>query len=181
MPSLNGAGPGEQLHDLCDGRILRPRTDYEILMTSTVQCRRTMQAVTNVLAERPERGLGWWNSDTGRRYWQANRRALDNGVRIERVFVYSTMTEELDRLIGEQVDAGVHVTVVQAAALDPALWHNLVIWDGASAWEARLNAGGEIVGNIFTMNDGDLARLTSTFETCAGAARPRDAAVRPAR
>jgi hypothetical protein len=172
---------GEQLHDLAEGRIVRPRSDYEHLLQSTLHCRRTMQAVTNVLAERPDRGLGWWTGDIGRRYWQANRRALENGVRIERVFVYTTMTAELDRLIGEQMDAGVHVTVVQAAALDPALWHNLAIWDGTSAWEARLNAGGEIVGNIFTMNKSELARLTATFETCAAAAQPRYVAVKPAR
>jgi hypothetical protein len=168
------AGLGEQLDELGHGRILRPRGDYEHLLASTLTCSHTLQAVTNVLAERPGHGLGWWTSDIGRHYWQANREALDRGVRINRIFVYTTMTAQLDQLAAEQEDAGVHVGLVQAVVLDPALWHNLAIWDGTSAWEARLNAGGEIVGNIFTINDADLARLSQTFQTCQRAARPRN-------
>jgi hypothetical protein len=164
----------EQLDELGHGRILRSRGDYEYLLASTHTCVHTLLAVTNVLAERPDRGLGWWTGDIGRQYWQANREALGRGVRISRIFVYTTMTAELDELAAAQEAAGVHIGLVQARTLDPALWHNLAIWDGTSAWEARLNAGGEIVGNIFTVNDADLARLKQTFHTCQRAARPRN-------
>ncbi|MGC9670002.1 hypothetical protein ACNTMW_26100 [Planosporangium sp. 12N6] len=167
---------GEQLDELSHGRIVRPRGDYEHLLAATRACGRTLQAVTNVLAQLPGHGLGWWTSDVGRHYWQANLDALDNGVRIKRIFVYTTMTTELDKMVAEQESAGVHVGLVQADALDPVLWHNFTIWDGTSAWEARLNAGGEIVGNIFTVNEADLTRLSKTFQICERAARPRDRA-----
>jgi hypothetical protein len=165
---------GEQLDELRHGRIVRPRGDYEHLLASTRTCRHTLQAVTNVLAQLPGHGLDWWTSDIGRHYWQANLEALDNGVRIKRIFVYTTMTTDLDKLVAEQESVGVHVGLVQADALDPALWHNLTIWDGTSAWEARLNAGGQIVGNIFTVNEADLTRLSKTFQTCERTARPRN-------
>jgi hypothetical protein len=162
---------GEQLDELRHGRIVRPRGDYEHLLASTRTCHHTLQAVTNVLAQLPRGGVGWWTSDIGRHYWQVNLDALGNGVRIKRVFVYTAMTDELNQLVAEQENAGVVVGLVQADALDPGLWHNLAIWDGTSAWEARLNAGGEIVGNIFTVNEADLTRLSKTFHTCERAAR----------
>jgi hypothetical protein len=163
---------GEQLDELRHGRIVRPRGDYEHLLASTRTCSHTLHAVTNVLAQLPGHGLGWWTSDIGRHYWRANLDALDNGVRIKRIFVYTTMTTDLGKLVAEQESAGVHVGLVEADTLDPILWHNLTIWDDTSAWEARLNAGGEIVGNIFTINDADLTRLSMTFQTCDRAARP---------
>ena len=164
---------GERLDELRHGRILRPRGDYEHLLASTRGCTHSLRAVTNVLAQLPGNGLGWWLSDIGRHYWRANLDALGNGVRIERIFVYTSMTADLDKLLAEQESAGVGVRLVPATALDPTAWHNLTIWDGTSAWEARLNAGGEIVGNIFTINDADLTRLKKTFQACERAAQPR--------
>jgi hypothetical protein len=35
----------EQLHDLAEGRIVWPRSDYEHLLQSTLHCRRTVHAV----------------------------------------------------------------------------------------------------------------------------------------
>jgi hypothetical protein len=83
------------------------------------------------------------------------------------------LTDELSRVAAEQEEAGVVVGLVPADAVAPALWHNLAVWDGATAWEARLNATGEIVGNIFTVNETDLARLHQAFQACERAGRPR--------
>jgi hypothetical protein len=164
----------EELDDLRHGRIVRPRGDYEHLLQATRDCRRTLLGVTNVLVELPGRGLAWWGSAIGRQYWRANKDALARGVRIERIFLYTSMTAELDQLVTEQIDAGVQVRLVQATTVDPALWQNLALWDGICGWEAKLNAGGEIVGNIFTMSEPDLARLTATFQACTRAGRSRD-------
>src|SRR5436305_9975449 len=160
---------GDQLDELRHGRIVRPGADYEYLLASTHRCRYTLDAVTNVVAGPSARGVGWWASDIGRRYWQANLDALGR-VRMTRIFIYTTMTAELQELMAEQERAGVRVGQVPADAIDPALRLNLAIWDGASAWEARLNAGGEIVGNLYTVNRGDLARLSEAFTACARAA-----------
>jgi hypothetical protein len=163
----------EHLDELCHGQITRPGDDYQDLLASTRSCEHTLHAVASVLAHLPENGAGWWTNDLGREYWQANLDALHRGVRIKRLFIYSVMTDELTELVAEQEDAGVVVGLVPADAVDSALWHNLAIWDGASAWEARLNATGKIVGNTFTVNETDLTRLHAAFRTCERAGHPR--------
>jgi hypothetical protein len=150
--------------------VVRPHDDYEQFLAATRACRHTLHGVTNVVAELPGQGLGWWTGDIGRRYWRANLDALARGVRIDRVFVYTTMTAELAELIATQERAGVRVGRVRAGAVDPTLRLNLAVWDGAAAWEARLNAGGEIAGNVFTVNKADLARLAGVFQACERAA-----------
>jgi hypothetical protein len=159
----------EELDELRRGRVVRPGSDYQHLLESTDGCRHTLQAVTNVTAD-AVRGLGWWASDIGPRYWRANLDALARGVRITRIFVYNELTADLRDLVETQRQAGVRVGLVRAAALDPALRFNLAIWDGASAWEARLNAGGEIAANLFTVNPGDLSRLGEAVKLCGMAA-----------
>jgi hypothetical protein len=157
---------GEELDELRQGRVLRPQDDHEHLLGPTRACQHTLHAVTNAVAELPGSGLRWWTGDIGRRYWQANLDALARGVRITRVFVYTTMTAELAELIAVQERAGVRIWRVPADAVDPARRLNLAIWDGTAAWEARLNAGGEVVGNVFTVNQADLNRLTGVFQAC---------------
>jgi hypothetical protein len=154
------------LDELRHGRITRAGSDYQDLLASTRTCRHTLHAVASVLAHLPENGAGWWTNALGREYWQANLDAMHRGVRIKRLFIYSVMTDELTKVVAEQENAGVVVGLVPANALDSALWHNLAIWDGASAWEARLNATGEIVGNTFTVNETDLTRLHEAFRAC---------------
>jgi hypothetical protein len=163
----------ERLHDDLDdlrrGRIARGRYDFEHLLASTRGCRHTLRAVTNVMPE-AARGLEWWTSDIGRQYWEVNLAALARGVRIERIFAYTELTAELRDLVAVQRRAGVRVGLAPARGLDPALRFNLAIWDDTSAWEARLNAGGEIAGNVFTINDRDLGRLGEAFRLCGMAA-----------
>ena len=68
----------------------------------------------------PARSVGGTGTPTSR-HWK-------NGVQIARIFVYTTMTAELERIIARQKRAGVQVGRVQAESLDPALRLNLAIW-----------------------------------------------------
>jgi hypothetical protein len=165
------AALGEDLDELCHGRIRRPRDDYEYLLRSTRECGRILHAVTNVLAERPGGRVDWWSSGIGRDYWQANLDAIGRGVRISRIFIYTELTAQLVELAAAQEAGGVQVGLAEAGGLDPEMLHNLAIWDDSSAWEAKLNAGGEIVGNTFTINEADVARLNRIFQFCQRAGR----------
>ena len=75
-------------------------------------------------------------------------------------------------LIAEQRVAGVTTLVAPRRALDSALRVNLVLWDARRAWEPRMNAHGDIVGNVFTVNERDVHRLTDAFAGVAAVARP---------
>jgi hypothetical protein len=161
----------EQLHDELDelrrGRIVRGRNDATYLMAAVGSCQTTMVAATNFVAHRPgEGGLDWWASDIGLHYWQANIEAMRRGVRITRIFTYAEMTTELESLVSQQRDAGVRLGLLRRGLVDPALHLNFVVFDGAGAWEARMNAHGEIAANIFTVNAFDIGRIRSAFDLC---------------
>jgi hypothetical protein len=159
----------EDFDELARGRIVRPGTDYELLLAGTDACHRRLQAITNI-PDGPA-GLRWWDSEIGQRYWDANLDALSRGVAITRVFVCARMDADLAALISTQSQAGVTTLVAMRDMVDSALHVNLVVWEGRRAWEARMNAHGDIVGNVFTVNERDVQRLADAFTTCAQAAR----------
>jgi hypothetical protein len=157
----------EELDELRLGRIVRPGDDFEHLIATTHACRDRLEAVTNFAS-----GASWWHGEAGRRYWQANLDALARGVRISRVFICDRRTDEVTALIETQRQAGVQVAVVGRRALDPAQHRNLVVWDGRRGWEARMSPHGEIVGNVFVVNEHDVDRLGAAYRACLLAARP---------
>jgi len=104
--------------------------------------------------------LDWWQSEEGRKYWQANLNALDRGVDIERVFIYDTLTPALENLIREHattVSNGrrIEVLAVQKDVLPDELRADIAIWDesgieSAGSWDkvALLLAGPTCVRDL---------------------------------
>jgi hypothetical protein len=153
------------LDNLRSGRIGRPGGDYEYLIGWANNCRTRLEAVTNILpglAGSPD----WWASEIGRRYWQANLMALNRGVLVSRVFIYAELTDGLRALAAAQSSAGVRVMLLARAAVDPAQHLNMAIFDNSTAWEARMNAHGEIVENLYYVADRDVERLRTVFRIC---------------
>ncbi|MEH0822615.1 MULTISPECIES: hypothetical protein [unclassified Micromonospora] len=162
-----------EAEQLAAGRIVRPGDDDEDLIGATRDCTRRLDGLTN-LAPRASGELSWWRSEIGRRYWEANLAALARGVRITRVFVYATLSDELTELVDEQRRAGVRVGLLPLGALSPHLHVNLALWDGASCWEAKMSVHGEITENQFSVNRADVDRLTRVFDQCASVATFQD-------
>lgn len=155
------------------GRIVRPAADYQDMFAATRECRSRLDALSNVMP-RASGELSWWTGEVGRHYWSLNLDALRRGVRITRVFAYAEMTDELRDLLDRQRRAGVRVGLLPWRAVDPSLHLNLIVWDGTSAWEARMSAHGEISENHFTVNPDDLGRLGRAFDACADVATFQD-------
>jgi hypothetical protein len=155
--------------ELARGRIVRRGADYELLLAATQTCHRRLQSITNIPAG--PTALRWWTSEVGQRYWEANLDALSRGVAITRVFVCAEVDADLAALIATQSRAGVTTLVAMRDMVDPALHVDLVLWEGRRGWEARTNAHGDVVGNVFTVDERDLQRLTEAYTRCAKAAR----------
>ena len=155
----------EELSELCRGRVRRPRGDYEYLFHGAETCRNEIRAVTNVLPHAAG-NPGWWQSEIGRSYWRLNAEALARGVKIRRIFICDQVDRALAAVIGAQRKAGVDVGVVKRAGIDPSFHLNFAIWDDSSAWEARMNAHGEIIENLFYVSKNEVDRLVRTFKTC---------------
>jgi hypothetical protein len=154
------------------GRISRPGNDYEHLINWVNSCQTQVEAITNILPD----GAGspdWWASDIGRQYWQANLAALKRGVMVNRVFIYTELTDGLSDLMKTQRSAGVKVTSLPCATTDPAQRLNIAIFDNNTAWEARMNARGEIIENIYHVDNREVERLRQVFRHCESKAPPR--------
>ncbi|MEU7757065.1 hypothetical protein [Micromonospora sp. NPDC049171] len=151
------------------GRIIRPGGDCQDLLGGTRECVRRLDAVTNVMP-RASGELSWWRGEIGRHYWAANTEALARGVRITRVFLHAGLTDELTALVRAQHQAGVRVGLLPWGVVDASRHVNLTLWDGTACWEGRMSAHGEITENQFSVNAGDLARLSDVFEVCVEAA-----------
>lgn len=84
--------------------------------------------------------LEWWLSPLGRKYWQVLLDAINRRkVHVERIFVYSEWTEQLDALAEEQRADGVHVLKVDRRDLPPRLHVDMIIWDEHCGYETKLN------------------------------------------
>ncbi|MEU4339123.1 hypothetical protein AB0F59_31505 [Micromonospora lupini] len=158
-----------EAEQLAQGRIIRRGDEDEDLVGATRGCVHRLDALTNVMP-RVSGELSWWRSEIGRRYWEANLAALQRGVRITRVFVYATLTDELSALVQRQRAAGARVGLLPFGVVSPQLLVNLTVWDGSSCWEARMTAHGEIGENQFSVNRTDVERLTRVFDVCVNAA-----------
>jgi hypothetical protein len=143
----------DDLEDLRRGRIIRPRSDHEYVLAAVRNSRRLIEASTNLV----QRGTGlsttsWWYTDLGRHYWELNVTAIQRGVRIVRIIAYLEMTDDIADLVAMHRAAGVEVGLLRSGSVDPALHRNFAIFDGSAAWEPQVNAYGEIVSNIFSIN-----------------------------
>ncbi|WP_018351851.1 hypothetical protein [Longispora albida] len=164
-----------EIGELHQGRIYRPRGDDEYLMVPMQQCERELIAVTNIQSTTVVPAImDWWHTGIGPQYWAENVRAMqERSVRISRVFIYAEMTPELEEVIATQRAHGARVGAVPRSALDPYCHVNFALWDDRRAWEAQMNAHGEIIRTVFTLNRLDIARLRSIFRTCEQAAQFR--------
>jgi hypothetical protein len=151
----------EELEGMRLGRTARPRGDFSHVINATENCRASLDAVTNVITY-PH----WWQSDLARRYWEANKAAVDRRVRVRRVFIYDQLTDDLRALVEEHCDAGVEVAIVRHETLDPESLRNFAVWDDRSAWEGQMNAHAEMVSNVLVVNAQEVGRFVELFQRC---------------
>jgi hypothetical protein len=159
------------LDDLRRGRIIRSGNDYELLLMGMQRSSAVVEAATNMLSARNGAGLtSWWQSDIGRHYWDLNVEAIRRGVRIIRIITYVEMTSDIADLVASQRATGVEIGLLRRGSVDPALYLNFAAFDEVGAWEARMNAHGLIVANIYTINSHDVGRIRGAFNACRIAA-----------
>jgi hypothetical protein len=157
----------QDVEELASGRMRFPGTDYRLMVQATQEARSTMRAITNLRTHTGEQ------AHVGPRYWEENRRAVQRGVRVERVFAYDEMTDPGRELVMQHEQAGILVHTVRHDQVPPEASMSLVVWDDAVGWEAQLNADGEVVENRFTVRPDDVRRLISLFHRCVDASAPR--------
>jgi hypothetical protein len=146
---------------------MRARVGDDILVRQTDLAQRIIRACSVQSMDVPR-----WLSDLGSKYWEANLRALQRKVSIERVFIYEDWTADFERIVNQQAEAGVQVWVVESSLADALLRVDMAVWDDSFTYHFELNSEGNPIENIYSVNEVDIARRIDQMELLKSVARP---------
>jgi len=150
---------------LASGRLERDATDTRMLLDLVSRCEIRLAAMTNIAERGGASRLDWWQSEFGRRYWEANCQALARGVTIDRVFLYEVLDDGLLDIVRIQREAGVNAYLIEALAVPSQYRGNLAVFDDVCAWESRMDAYATITRNVFYYATSDIKRCKDLVDT----------------
>jgi hypothetical protein len=141
------------------GRLRRGPEDSHYLIQHTRDAKSQILAATNV-----GQGIGsphWWRGGGGVAYLKENKAAVQRGVLIQRIVIYSEdQRKDAFDLAAEHHTAGIQVKLALRETLRSEQRINYAIWDGQVSWEAQMNADGNPVATIYCVEAADIRRLT---------------------
>lgn len=150
---------------VASGRVERPADDTRMMLEMAGKCHGRIAATTNVALRDGANRLTWWESQFGRRYWDANTLAMQRGVVVDRVFIYEKMDDNLRKLADSQRAAGANVYLIQVNEVAGPFRINAVVWDDECCWEAKMDAYSNITANLFSYSKVDIKRLSEIVDT----------------
>ncbi|WP_308711550.1 DUF6879 family protein [Phytohabitans maris] len=139
----NIAQTADLIRDLNDGLATYAGEDWTWLFGLTETAQRTIDATSLVSRIGTGRGVdeGVWTSDQGRRYLQMQRRAIDRGVRIRRIFILDPPADVTDEVVAsceQHRQSGVDVRLLDPSNLDwpdRSAHSDFVLFDGVMSYE----------------------------------------------
>lgn len=144
--------------ELADGRLRTAAGD------NTLMIEQYRTATREILATSDDGDLGWWQSETGRNYLEENRRAVERGVLVSRVFLLAVEDDAgLLAVMRANADAGVLVSSARIDRIPASLRINTTIFDDTLAHEDVTNKAGQTISYLYSSNENDMARLVSSF------------------
>lgn len=161
----------EFIEHAIQGRIVRDGSDLQDLISRTRACQSDIRATTTVTTSALRSSRSWWDSQAAHNYLEDNRRAVARGVEIHRVFIVDKYDDVVESFIHTQVELGVRASWVTGASLASHHVANVLVWDGVIGWRAYMTAMGEVSENWLYTSEGDVARLRSVYDACAGQAK----------
>lgn len=146
------------LKELEQGRMHCPANDSQVMVAQWAQTRQQVRATTLVDAD-----LTWWRSAVGRKYLKLNEEAIQRGVGVERIFLCDSMTPDVVALLTESRRIGIEVLVVQRTDVPSDLRINVVLYDDMLCVDEVVNSDGDVMSFVYSTNQADLGRLTSSY------------------
>lgn len=167
------------LHQLHDGQPVYDGEDQDWLLTLTRSASDGIDAVSTAV------DIGFWNTELGRRYINAQRAAVQRRVRVRRVFVLNEHGQEtVDEILwvgSTQAKLGVEVRMV--ARRDLPAWAkapnpDFIVFDRAISYEVSTDEGGQVLGKPLVartwleLTEDNVAKRMQRFEDLWAVAQP---------
>jgi hypothetical protein len=129
-----------------------------LMIEAVREAKKSVKAVSHI-------NIIWWVGELGVKFLEENRRAVERGVRVERVFITSEeMNAELLDLINKQLEFGVKVYVASEKNVPRSIRQNLVICDDVLITEPRFNLEGTTQGGIISTAEYDVSRVRKMWD-----------------
>jgi len=174
----------ELLAGLAGSVVSREGEEHEYLLTLTEIAQRTIDATSlfAVDAAGMSSESGFWNTDLSQSYLKLQRRAVNRGVRVRRIFIVDSeelvSRQQFEQLCRTQADIGIDVRVlVPSRLLMRPMFRDYVLFDDTisyeitpcvpmESWEPRIQSTsvtsrGQQVGNLIE----DYAQLWEAAES----------------
>lgn len=152
------------MQDLKRGHIRVPAGDVTPMSNQIDLVKETVFATTI-----PEIDNGWWRSPAGRDYLKRNQQAIERGVSIQRIVLWSKGSETLREVIAEQRAAKVEILFARRSEVqDKKLKTNIAIYDGQSYNDVVFNSDGDGIYFEFYLDPRDAKQAVARFEQLKG-------------
>ncbi|WP_035846553.1 phospholipase D-like domain-containing protein [Kitasatospora azatica] len=131
------------LRDLQTDQAAYDGEDHDWLLTLTHSAGESIDAISTAV------DIGFWSTELGRRYFDAQRTAVSRGVPVRRVFVLQSADEqtvdEIHRVAHYQASQGVNVKIVAVRDLPTQArrpMSDFILFDGGISYEVSSDAVG---------------------------------------
>lgn len=148
----------QNLQEYASGNLQTRFDDFEPVIAAVESAQSSVFAISILEAEE-----SWWQSWIGRKYWEANTRAIARGVAVERVFVLRD-SEQAPPVIDEQIRAGVTAYVATIEQLSKDTQRDIAIIDGRFLYEGVVDSQGNRTGNNLSVNQSRINKGLQTFQ-----------------
>jgi hypothetical protein len=166
------------LRELQTGQAAYDGEDHDWLLTLTHSAGESIDAISTAV------DIGFWSTELGRRYFDAQRTAVGRQVPVRRVFVLQTtdpqVAAEIHRVADYQASQGVSVKIVAVHDLEP--WaqrpmSDFILFDGVVSYEVSSDAVGGpfepmIASTMLVLSPDKVAHRRRRFDYLWGVARP---------
>jgi hypothetical protein len=105
----------------------------------------------------------WNRSARGLRIWDIQMGRLRRGVRIRRLFIYDTMSDDVRELVGKQVAAGIECRLIDITRLSQPFVRDVNIFDGRRLHEAYFGTEGRAWVDRYSVAEADVDVATAQF------------------
>jgi len=106
----------------------------------------------------------WWESDTGRKYFDVNKEAILRGVEITRIFILKkNKLKACKEIISAQQNAGIDVYMAFVDDLPDNLLEDFLLQDGKILFKNDITPEGKIRRNVVSISDEDIRWAKRTF------------------
>jgi len=154
------------LSQLERGSLVSEVDDATILIAEAERTRKSIRSTSLQSVD-----LEWWSSGPGRKYWEANKRAISRGIHVERIFIYSEWSA-VSALATEHAKAGVEVLRVRVDSLPKSLLNDFIIWDSFCAYRNGYDSRSGQTLNYFMLESSDIQRVESDYASIRSLASP---------